>query len=403
VPPGLKRMNPTSTPFECSAFLPYPKVPTRSAAGGPLAGLRLGVKDLFDVEGYPTGCGHPLKLRQSEIAARSAPSVQALLDAGACFLGKTHLDELAYSTDGVNHHYGAPLNTIAPARVTGGSSSGSASAVAANLVDVGLGTDTGGSVRLPASYCGLNGIRPTHDAISLEGTMPLASTCDTVGWLTRTPDLLQKVGDVLLPSDKPQRDLNRLLIADDAFELLAQDVRAAFAPVLDRIRAGFQCIDSVELYPKDAADPRPVLIAAQAYEAWNTHRQWLERYAPEIGPNITIRFDFGRKVTPQQYDEATRSRGTIRSFIDELLGPDGVLLMPTTFGIAPLRSASLNAFEEARHKALLFLCFASISGNPQVSIPAATLSGAPLGLAILGPRGQDRSLLRWPLLISDIL
>jgi amidase len=329
--------------------------------------------------------------------------VQALLDAGASFVGKTHLDELAYSTNGVNHHYGAPLNTIAPTRVTGGSSSGSASAVAANLADIGLGSDTGGSVRLPASYCGLYGIRPTHGAISLEGAMPLAPSFDTVGWLTRTPDLLRKIGDVLLPPDKPQSDLRRLLIAGDAFELLTQDVQAAFAPVLDRIRAGVQRTGTVALYPEGALDPRPVHITAQAFEAWSNHRHWHERHAPEIGPNIALRFDFAKGVTRQQYNEANRSRVTIGRMLDDLLGRDGMLLMPTTFGIAPLRSASPNDFEEARHNALLFLSFASITGRPQISIPATSLNGAPLGLSILGRRGADRSLLGWSQLISDIL
>jgi amidase len=396
-------MSSTSSPDPYSAFLPYPETPVAHAASGPLAGLRLGVKDLFDVTGYPTGCGHPLKLEQSAVATESAPPVQALLDAGMAFAGKTHLDELAYSTNGVNHHYGAPVNAKAPGRVTGGSSSGSAAAVAASLVDVGLGSDTGGSVRLPASYCGLFGIRPSHGAVSLERAMPLAPSFDTVGWLTQSAALLRKVGDVLLPPDAAGRGLTRLLVADDAFRLLDDAVRAAFAPALDRVRAHFQGIEAAALFPEDTADRRPVFRAAQGHEAWQAHGDWITRYQPTMGPDVAGRFRLGSAVSREDYAAANEARRTIRAFLDSLLGADGIVLLPATVTPAPARDSSGPALEDVRSRVQQLLCVASLTGHPQISMPAARFEDAPIGLSIIGPRGSDRALLRWAERLSEIL
>jgi amidase len=396
-------MSSTSSPDPYGAFLPYPDVPVTHAAAGPLAGLRLGVKDLFDVAGYPTGCGNPLKLEQSETAAESAPPVQALLDASMTFAGKTHLDELAYSTNGVNHHYGAPVNANAPGRVTGGSSSGSAAAVAADLVDVGLGSDTGGSVRLPASYCGLFGIRPSHGAISLERAMPLAPSFDTVGWLTQSAALLRKVGDVLLPPDGVDRGLARLLVADGAFGLLDDAARAAFAPVLDKIRAHFEDVASAVLFPDGTADRRPVFRTAQGYEAWQAHGPWITRYQPEMGADVAGRFRLGSAVSREDYNAATKARVSIRAFLDDLLGADGMVLLPATVTSAPTRDSSGPALEEVRNRVQQLLCIASLTGHPQISIPAGRVEGAPIGLSIIGPRGSDRALLRWTERLSEIL
>lgn len=165
---------------------------------GPLAGVTLAVKDLFDVAGLPTGAGSPEWLATHPVPNESAAAVSRLLDAGAHIVGKTHTDELAWSLNGENAHYGTPQNPNAPGRIPGGSSSGSAAAVAGSLVQIALGSDTGGSVRLPASYCGIYGIRPTHGRIDLRGVVPLAPSYDTVGWFARDPMLLSTVGKVLL-------------------------------------------------------------------------------------------------------------------------------------------------------------------------------------------------------------
>src|SRR5688572_17181066 len=213
------------------AFLPYPSVEVPKAASGPLAGLTFAAKDLFDVAGYPTGGGSPHILAQSGVKTRTAPTVQRLLDAGARFIGKTHTDELAFSLNGKNAHFGTPVNGGAPDRIPGGSSSGSAAAVSNGLCDFALGTDTGGSVRAPANHCGLFGIRPTHGRVSLEGCHDLAPSFDTCGYFTRDGATFIRVGEVLLgPDSAPLPQSPRVLLAQDAFALLHKEVREALAP-----------------------------------------------------------------------------------------------------------------------------------------------------------------------------
>ncbi|HWI12737.1 MAG TPA: amidase family protein, partial [Burkholderiales bacterium] len=173
-----------------NAFCRHTHVELPGASSGPLAGLTFAAKDIYDVIGHRTGFGSPDWLRTHEPAASTAPVVQQLLDAGATMVGKTQTDELTYSLNGENAHYGTPVNVNAPGRIPGGSSSGSAAAVAAGLVDFALGSDTGGSVRAPASFCGIYGIRPTHGRVSLRGACPLAATFDTAGWFAREASLL---------------------------------------------------------------------------------------------------------------------------------------------------------------------------------------------------------------------
>ena len=191
----------------------------RGASEGPLAGLTFAAKDVFDIAGSRTGFGNPAWLESHPPATSTAPAVQLLLDAGADMVGKTVTDEITYSLSGQNAHYGTPLNSAAPGRIPGGSSSGSASAVAGGLVDFALGTDCGGSVRLPASYCGILGIRPSHGRISLEGVAPFTWSFDVAGWFARDADVFAKVGDVLLDEQFPAIPA-RLLYPQDAFGMV---------------------------------------------------------------------------------------------------------------------------------------------------------------------------------------
>ncbi|MDX9839736.1 MAG: amidase family protein, partial [Azoarcus sp.] len=203
------------------AFVPYPAAELPHTPGGPLDGLSFAVKDLFDVAGYPTGGGNPHVLALSGIKTHTAPTVQRLLDSGARFVGKTYTDELAFSMNGINAHFGAPVNGGAPDRITGDSSSGSAAAVSNGLVDFALGTDTGGSVRCPASHCGLFGLRPTHGRISLENCLDLAPGFDSCGFFTRDSETFARVGDVLLGADpSPLPAQPRLLYPEDGWSLL---------------------------------------------------------------------------------------------------------------------------------------------------------------------------------------
>src|SRR6266480_663273 len=201
------------------AFCRHTHVAMEGAAAGPLCGTTFGVKDLYHIAGHRTGFGNPVWFETHPVADRTAVAVQRLLDASARMVGKTHTDELAYSLNGENRHYGTPVNANAPGRVPGGSSSGSAAAVAGGLVDFALGSDTGGSVRVPASFCGLYGVRPTHGRIPLDGILLQAPSYDTIGWFARDAELFARVGAVLLQSNVPAARPCRLVLAEDAFEV----------------------------------------------------------------------------------------------------------------------------------------------------------------------------------------
>jgi amidase len=375
------------------AFMPYPAVDVPQAEAGPLSGLTFAAKDLFDVAGYPTGCGSPQMLAMSGIKARTAPTVRKLLDAGARLVGKTITDELAFSMSGKNAHFGTPVNGAAPDRIPGGSSSGSASAVSNGLCDFAIGTDTGGSVRAPASHCGLFGLRPTHGRVSLEGCHDLAPSFDTCGFFARDGATFAQIGDVLLGMDSaPLPETPRLLSAKDAFALLDKPVLDALAPALRLVEAVLGQAEEKQV----AGDGFTALYWAmrhiQSREAWIVDGPMIERLRPPLGPGVSDRFHFSREVTDRQVAEALEVRSVFRERFSALIGSDRVLVLPTMPDIAPLLSESDEALNDYRNKALNMLCLSVLSGLPQVSIPLASRMGAPLGLSLMGPAGSDMSL-----------
>lgn len=377
------------------AFMPYPDAPVPQAGTGPLAGLSFAVKDLFDVVGYPTSGGQPFLLAMSGIKQVTAPTVQKLLDAGARFVGKTITDELAFSMNGQNAHFGSPLNGAAPDRISGGSSSGSAAAVSNRLCDFALGTDTGGSVRAPASHCGLYGLRPTHGRISLRGALDLSPSFDTCGWFARDVSTFARVADVLLGDDPvPLPDAPRLLLPTEVWGLLAPEVTDALSPARQRIQALF-----------GTAAPAAVVLDSfeamywhfrhlQGREAWQVDGPLIERYQPPLGPGVAQRFAWARGVTDDKVAAATTFREQFRARLAALLGDDGVLLMPTMPDVAPHISDDEAGLEHYRNSAIRMLCISGLSGFPQLSLPLSSRLGAPLGISLLGPAGSDRSLIR---------
>lgn len=376
------------------AFVPYPDVPVCHAGTGPLSGLYFGVKDLFDIAGYPTGGGNPMLLALSGIKTQTAPTVQKLLDAGAALAGKTVTDELAFSMNGNNAHFGAPINGNAPERITGGSSSGSASAVSSRLCDFALGTDTGGSVRAPASHCGLYGIRPTHGRVSLESALALCHSLDTCGWFARDALTFARVADVLMaPDTTPLPARPRLLMPSDVWGLVDSAVRPAWGGALQQITQllgrAQDCTAVLDSFDAMYWSFRYI----QGREAWMTDGAFISRYAPVLGPGVKERFDWSRQVTDAQVQQAEQFRTRFRQHLADVLGSDGVLVMPTMPDIAPLRTADEASLEAYRNQAVQMLCLAGLSGFPQISLPLASRGGAPLGISLLGPAGTDRSLI----------
>ncbi len=377
-------------------FMPYPDVDVANAASGPLAGLSFGVKDLFDVAGYPTSAGQPFVLAMSGIKTTSAPSVQRLLDAGARFAGKTVTDELAFSMNGQNAHFGSPVNGAAPERITGGSSCGSASAVSHGLVDFALGSDTGGSVRAPANHCGLVGLRPTHGRISLERVHDLAPSFDTCGWFTRDVPTFARVADVLLGADAtPLPDERvRLLMPTEVWALLGPEVIEAQRGPRARIEAVLGAASPVEVVLDSFDAMYWGFRHPMGHEAWRTDGALIERFHPPLGPGVEQRFEWASGVSDAQAAEGAAFRLRFGVHLAALLGRDGVLLLPTMPDIAPLASADPSALEDYRNLATKMLCIAGLAGFPQLSLPLGTRLGAPLGISLLGPAGSDRSLVR---------
>jgi amidase len=376
------------------AFCPHGLFELAPLAEGSLSGLTFAVKDLIDVEGHVTGAGNPRWLETHAPAGRTAPCVMALLRAGARMVGKTITDELAYSVHGDNIHYGTPKNTRAPDRVPGGSSSGSAAAVAGGLCDIALGTDTGGSIRIPASYCGLFGIRTSHGAISLQGVMPFMPSFDTLGWFARDPQIFAAVGDVLLPPTTGSRSpLRRLIIAADAMAVAEPEAATVLQRGIAALQGVFQSEQPVTLADEGLETWRLTYRTMSAPESWEIHGAWIDAHFSSLSPPIADRFAYAKSVTATAAAAAREQQIAIRERIRRVLGPDGVLVLPSAPGAAPKLTASAEEVEAFRQRIQRLTSIAGLAGLPQVSLPGLTVGGAPLGLSLMGPEGSDRWLL----------
>jgi amidase len=380
----------TAVPIDSvGAFLGAPEVLEDGPSSGPLAGVTVGVKDVIDIAGKVTGAGNPTFLASHAAAARSAEAVQRLVAAGAVVVGKTISDELAYSLDGVNAHYGTPRNLAAPGRVAGGSSSGSASAVTAGLVDLGLGTDTGGSIRVPASYCGIYGWRPTHGAVPVDGVVPLAPSFDTVGLFSRHLETLRLGAAALLgdPAGVPPPEFVPHAL-ESAWAVLTQPLHARSEVLhepLSDARSVELGIDLIE-----AAD---AFRSIQGWEAWRCHGMWIEAHKPNLAPAIAQRFADASTITANELLSARAVAAHVRERVVELTSDAAVLVLPAAPGPAPLLTASASA--AGRAATLELTCVAGLAGSPVVVVPGMTINGLPVGVAYLGAPGSDLALIDW--------
>ncbi len=377
-----------------NAFCRHTHVALGGAPDGPLYGLTFAVKDVFDIAGHRTGNGNPVWLESHAPAVKTASAVERLLVAGATMVGKTHTDELAYSLNGENVHYGTPTNPSAPGRIPGGSSSGSAAAVAGGLVDCALGTDCGGSVRLPASYCGIYGIRTTHGLVPADGIVDLAASFDTVGWFARDAQMMRRVGDVLLPPAQ-QWVPKRLLIAEDAFAFAGAEITAALAAPVTRLKAAFADHRAVRVHNDDPAAWPGIFRVLQGDEIRRRHGAWIDEYNPHFGPGIAERFQWTRTIDPAEVERMRPRREAGARHMDALLGDDAILCLPTAPGIAPRLATPAAELEAFRARAFALLSIAGLARLPQLSLPLGAMDGCPLGLSLIAPRGCDRGLLDW--------
>jgi amidase len=376
------------------AFLRATPVSIAGRGAGPLWGLKFAVKDALDIGGYRTGAGNPDWLRTHPPATSNAWAVQVLLDAGGSVVGKTITDELTFSLNGENIHYGTPTNPRAPGRIPGGSSSGSAAAVAGGLVDFALGTDCGGSVRAPASFCGIYGMRPSHGRISTAGVFPLAPSFDTVGWFSRDAKLLQRVGQLLLKEELVPTLPRRLLVAADAFAFCDSQVKSALQNAVTALAGAVGLTELVTVAPNGFADWLQAFRLLQGAEIWAEHGEWIRDTKPNLAPDIRERFEWTSTIGAAEVEASQEVRAGVTERMRTLLTDDAVLCLPTTPGIAPLLSLPASALGEFRNRALSLLCMAGLARLPQINLPLGTIDGCPCGVSILGPRGSDAALLQ---------
>ncbi|MFD6323328.1 amidase family protein [Streptomyces sp. NPDC058442] len=357
-----------------------------------LSGSRVAVKDLFAVAGHAIGAGNPAWLREAPIESAHAAAVQALLQAGADVTGIARTDELAYGLSGLNTHYGMPPNPAAPGRVPGGSSSGSASAVALGLADIGLGTDTAGSVRVPTSYCGLYSLRPSHGLVPDTGQIGLAPSFDTVSWITRTPQLLSRVSDVLLPR-RPAQPIKRLLLATDLFDLVDPALRL---PLHDAAHAWADRL-AVPLQPRSSTcaahleEWAEALGVLQAVEMWQLHGSWLQAHREAVSPLVADAIAAGEGMPAEYLAWARDTMRQARSTLAELIPPGTALVQPAAPTAAPPPGPAVTGMA-LRTATVQLICAASVAGLPVLTLPGVQSPDGPVGLSLVATAGSDRAL-----------
>ena len=361
--------------------------------GGTLARLTFAAKDIFDVEGHVTGGGNPDWKATHPPAEKNAWVVQALVNAGADMVGKTVTDELTRGILGENAHYGTPINSKALDRVPGGSSSGSAAAVAGGLVDFALGSDTGGSVRIPASFCGLYGLRPTHGRIPLDGILMQAPSYDTIGWFARDAETYARVAKVIFQKDIPDIRPSRLVIAQDAFEEADKAVSDVLLPLAEKIAALASSSATERLAPNGLAEWAAQQNVLQSNEAWDSVKDWVDQVNPRFSFWVSERYNFAVNLNDAQLKEAAKLRDNVRSRMDEVFASTDIVCLPTAPSPAPFRGESTSAKREVLSRIVRLTCIAGTTGRPQLNLPLGEVNGLPVGISIMGDHGSDEMLI----------
>lgn len=379
----------------------------QGAWDGALAGLTVAVKDLFAITGYRIGAGNPAFLAEARAETTTAAAVTDLLRGGASLRGIARTDEFAYSIAGDNPHYGTPPNGALPGALPGGSSSGPASAVATGQAEIGLATDTAGSVRVPASYQGLWGLRTTHGLVPRHGLLPLAQSFDTVGWLTRDAQTLQRVVDWCLSYDGSESTENvygesddlpwRFVVPAEILDSAEPETRLAFESLLRALASSTDAAPVETVRIGDLDDYLLPFRTVQGAEAWRNNGEWVRAHPGGLGPAATARFRAASVVTSEEEAAARRALEPLAERVTALV-TDAVLLMPTVPGPAPLRTAAGEGGDAVRVATLRMTTPAAIAGLPSLSAPLLTvrshLGPAPVGVCVTSRAGTDIALVR---------
>jgi amidase len=384
------------------ALVPGERVRLAPLGRGRLTGLSFAAKDVFSVAGRVPTYGNPDWARTHAPATAHAPVLTTLLQAGAELIGVTKTVELAYGLTGANAWHGTPLNPRAPDRLPGGSSCGSAVAVAAELADFALGTDTGGSVRIPASYCGVYGIRPSFGALSAAGVCPLAPSLDTPGWFAHQAAVLAEVGEVLLSGERSELS-GPLLRLEEAWVGAQSPVAEALRPALSKLEQLRGRAIGVRLAPEGADALFDHFRAVLSEEIWATLGPWVESTRPQLALDVAGRLEEAKALDPAVAAAGRAFRRLLRERIRPLLAGGAILIAPTSPCTAPKVEAEEEELEAVRQATICITSIASLCGLCEVTLPAATVGGAPVGLSLIAGPGRDRALLAFACDAADLL
>ena len=369
---------------------------------GPLHGIPVTIKDILDIKGVATTAAS--NVREGSIAQRDCPAVAHLRQAGAVFIGKTNLHEFAFGTTNEDSAFGPARNPFDPSRSPGGSSGGSAAALAAGIGLATIGTDTGGSIRIPAAACGLVGLKPTLGEVSTEGVVPLSRTMDHVGPLTRSVADASLVFHALLgdPAKSPPPPVPlsglRLAVARKYFcDLLDDGVRNEFEAALDRLRKAGAHVDEIEIH--HANDIAPIYLSLVLADGAAYHATTLEAMPEKYSPAVRLRLEMGRYILAEDYVRALAGREVLTREVDAALGQHDALVLPTLPIPAPVLGASTveveGKTESIRNVMLRLTQLFDVTGHPAIAIPMGmTTAGLPTSLQLVGGRQQTDALLR---------
>jgi len=369
---------------------------------GLLHGVPISVKDLLDIRGVATTAAS--RVRDGHIAHRDAPAIAHLRQAGAVLIGKTNLHEFAFGTTSDDSAFGPARNPYDPARSPGGSSGGSAASIAAGMALASIGTDTGGSIRIPAAACGVVGLKPSLGDVSIDGVVPLSRTMDHVGpltWSVGDASLVYHAlrGDAhaMTPAPMPLHGL-RLAVPRKYFcDLLDDDVRARFDEALGRLQAGGAHVDEIEIH--HTADIVPVYLHIVLADAAAYHASTLETMPERYAPNVRMRIEMGRYLLAEDYVRALAGRDLLKREVDAALAQHDALILPTLAIPAPVIGAEtvqVGAGTESVRTIMLRLTQAfNITGHPAISMPSGrTSTGLPCGVQLVGCRSETDALLK---------
>jgi len=369
---------------------------------GILDNLNFAVKDNIHVKGYRTSYGSKPWREAHPIEVNNAICVEQLLNAGATCLGKTVSDEYTCSLDGESYFYGTPINPRAPDCIPGGSSSGSASVVACGLVDVALGTDNAGSVRVPASLCGIWGMRPTTHRISEAGVLPFVPSVSTVGVLANTIENLSKTMQVLLSSDlKGYGVISKIYFLEDAFNIACNEVNCALRPIVSKLKAIGIPTENIRLSDMLGFDMslfqtnEEALRLVQAAETWNSIGTWVKTNKPEMGTRIQMTLQNFEEINRVKLNDAYMRYETVYKKLKHFIKESELICYPTIPVITPFKN-QLNTFEQAMEfyqPTMAVTSFAGIGRLPEITMPLAQYDNLPIGLSLVAGTYQDEFLL----------